>query len=144
MGNARCEENNPNEESSLQNSQQQDQDQDQEEELCKNGQVACFGIADYGQNKNVINPSFQGRTYGAGEAPPCYPEAYICLPKGTDCSRIIVGQDEQLNYVRGSGEPDYRRPQVKYCYPYNLYPDNGNEGEVTFPNENWKREVDRV
>ncbi len=110
-----------------------------EEALCKNDMVACYGIADAGQNENVINPSSDGQVYGIGEAPACHPEAYICMPATTDCSRIIVGQDEKLNYVRGSGEPNFARPQVDYCYPYN-YADK----KTMFPNPDWKREVDRV
>jgi len=109
------------------------------DEDCKNGKVACYGIADAGQNENVINPSIDGQVYGIGEAPSCHPEAYICMPQGTDCSRIIVGQDEKLNYVRGSAEPNFERPQVEYCYPYN-YADK----RPMFPNPDWKREVDRV
>lgn len=109
------------------------------ESLCKNDEKACYGIADAGQNENVINPSIDGHVYGIGEAPACHPEAYICLPKGTDCSRIIVGQDQKLNYVRGSGEPNFKRPQVDYCYPYNL-----EEEKPMFPNPSWKRKVDRI
>lgn len=109
------------------------------ENECKNDRVACYGIADSGQNENVISPSIDGHVYGIGEAPPCHPEAYICLPKGTDCSRIIVAQDKKLNYVRGSGEPNFDRPQVDFCYPYN-YADE----KPMFPNPDWKREVDRI
>ncbi len=104
-----------------------------------NDLVKCYGIADFGQNENVINPSIDGHVYGIGEAPACHPQAYISLPRGTDCSKIIVGQDAKLSYVRGSGEPNFKRPQVDYCYPYNF-----EEKKPMFPNPDWRRKVDRV
>ncbi len=116
-----------------------DAEKSDKENLCKNDEKACYGIADAGQNVNIVKEPETGRKYGLGEAPPCCPGALSCVPKGTNCSQIIVGQDEKLNYVRGSDKPDFNRPQVKYCYPYN-YADK----KPMFPNPDWRRKVDRV